>query len=81
MQILNPKFAHYESQVQCFRTDIVFFPVSEISDGTVSLVINVLFLIGVKVLLVSTQRCNDSTKRIFLDLFLLPKNITFIKNI
>ena len=78
MQILNPKFALYDSQMHFIRTDIVFFPISEISDGAVSLVINVkVFPIGVKVLLVLTKRCNENTKRVFLDFPSFPKNIKF----
>ena len=57
MKILNSKIALYDSQIHFIRTDIAFFPISEISDGAVSLVINVkVFPIGVKVLLVLTKR-------------------------
>ena len=35
MESLNPKFALYDSKTKCTRTDIVFFPLSDVSGGVV----------------------------------------------
>ena len=36
MESIYPELALCDSKKECARTDIVFFPISEVSDGTVS---------------------------------------------
>ena len=37
MESIYPKLALFGSKHECARTDIVIFPISEVSEGTVSL--------------------------------------------
>ena len=38
MKSIYPELALYGGQIDCARTDNAFFPISEVCDGTVSLI-------------------------------------------
>ena len=47
MEIIYTNLALYRRRKKCARTDNVFSPISEVCDGTVSLVIQGLIILGI----------------------------------